>query len=184
MAVKTFTDNTSLPASDINTYLNNGGLVWIKSTTVGSAVSTVTVTSAFSADYDSYRIAVRGITPSAQDSFMIMLGSGATTNHYSSMYYDLYSGGSTGTVRTNNTGKIYCALNENGNTNSAFVIDVHNPYLAVATQVHGTWAGRAYQGWSGGFNNLNTSYTSFTICTDGAGTMTGGTIQLYGYRKA
>ncbi len=184
MAVKTFTDNTSLPASDINTYLNNGGLVWISSTTVGSGVATVTVSNAFSATYDSYRIVVRGITPSAQDSFMVMLGSGATTNHYSSMYYDLYSGGSTGTVRTSNTGKIYCALNEATNTNSAFTIDVHNPFLTVATQVHGTWAGRAYQGWCGGFNNLNTSYTSFTIATDGAGTMTGGTIQLYGYRKA
>lgn len=184
MAVKTFTQGEQLTAADTNTYLTNGGLVWISSTTVGSGVATVTVSNAFSATYDSYRIVVRGITPSAQDSFMIMLGSGATTNHFSSMYYDLYTGGSTGTVRTSNTGKIYCALNEATNTNSAFTIDVHNPFLAVATQVHGTWAGRAYQGWCGGFNNLNTSYTSFTIATDGAGTMTGGTIQLYGYRKA
>jgi len=184
MAVYTFSTGEKLTSSLTNTYLANGGLVWISSTTVGSAVSTVTVTNAFSSTYDSYRIVVRGITPTAQDSFMIMMGSGATTNHFSSMYYDLYSGGSTGTVRTSNTGKIYCALNESGNTNSSFAIDVHNPYLSVATQVHGTWAGRAYQGWCGGFQNQNTSFTSFTIATDGAGTMTGGTIQLYGYRKA
>ena len=184
MAVYTITQGEKITASILNTYAMNSGLVWISSTTVGSAVSTVTVTNAFSATYDSYRIVVRGITPTAQDSFMIMMGSGATTNHYSSMYYDLYSGGSTGTVRTSNTGKIYCALNESGNTNSSFAIDVHNPYLSVATQVHGTFAGRAYQGWCGGFQNQNTSFTSFTIATDGAGTMTGGTIQLYGYRKA
>ena len=184
MPVKSFTQGEKLTYTDTNTYLTNGGLVWISSTTVGSAVATVTVSNAFSSTYDSYRIVVRGITPSAQDSFMIMMGSGATTNHYSSMYYDLYTGGSTGFARTNNTGKIYCALNESGNTNSSFAIDVHNPYLTVMTQVHGTYAGRAYVGWSGGMQNQNTSFTSFTICTDGAGTMTGGTIQLYGYRKA
>ena len=114
---------------------------------------------------------------------MFMFGSGATTNHYSSMYYDLYTGAGTNTVRTNNTGKIYVALNESGNTNSAFSIDVSNPFITGPSHVYGNWAGRAYVGWSAGFNNLNTSFTSFTLCTDGAGTMTGGTIRVYGYRN-
>jgi hypothetical protein len=36
--------------------------------------------------------------------------------------------------------------------------------------------------WAGYLND-NTSYTGFTLTT-GAGTMTGGTIFVYGYRKA
>ena len=41
MAVKTFTQGEKLTAADTNTYLNNGGLVFVKQVTVGSAVSPI-----------------------------------------------------------------------------------------------------------------------------------------------
>ena len=80
MAVYTFTQGEKVTTNLANTYMTNGGLVWISSTTVGSGVTTVTVSNAFSATYDSYRIVVRGITPSAQDSWMLMMGSDGAIN--------------------------------------------------------------------------------------------------------
>lgn len=52
MAIKTFTTGEVLTASDTNTYLANSGLVFVKSQTIGSAVTSVTVSDAFSATYD------------------------------------------------------------------------------------------------------------------------------------
>ena len=55
MAVKTFTTEV-LTSADTNTYLANSGLVYITSTTIGTGVSSVTLSSVFSATYDNYRV--------------------------------------------------------------------------------------------------------------------------------
>jgi hypothetical protein len=57
MAIKTFISGEVLTASDTNTYLNNGGLVWIAG---GSATNTsaLDVNNVFSSTYDNYRIVV------------------------------------------------------------------------------------------------------------------------------
>jgi len=161
------------------------GMELIKEQAVGtSAVASVVVSSVFSSTYENYRIVLNGIQASDSDSFMIRFGSGATTGHYSSMYYDRFDGAVTGIVRTNNTGKIYLCLNE-ANTQSVGVsVDITSPNLAQQTQVYGTYNGRGYAGWSGGFNNTTTQFTGFEIHTDGNGTMTKGTIRVYGYRKS
>ena len=184
MAIKTFTDNTSLPASDINTYLTNSGLVFVKQQTVGNAVATVTVSSAFSTDYDNYRITFAGCTPSATDSFRLMISSGATNDHYATMFYDLFTGLSTGTIRVNNGASIYAVLNEAGNKTAQFSCDILSPFLAQPTVITGESYGRGYYCDFGGTRAASTSYTSFTIAVDGAGTMTGGIITVFGYRKS
>ena len=184
MAVKTFTDNTSLPASDINAYLANSGLVYVKEQAVVGSPTSMTVTNAFSATFDHYRIVFSGATPSASDSYRLMIGSGATAGHYGTMNYDLYSGAGTGAIRANNAASIYCVLNEAGNKNSSFSCDILSPFLAQQTNIMGEGFGRVYYCDFGGTRNDSVSYTSFTITIDGAGTMTGGTAFVYGYRKA
>ena len=87
MAVKTFT-NEQLTASDTNTYLANAGLVYITSTTVGSAVSSVTVSNCFSSTYDHYRIIWGGGTCSNSGvSTYIKFGSAATAYYGSQVYW-------------------------------------------------------------------------------------------------
>ena len=81
MAVKTFTTGEVLTASDTNTYLANSGLVYVTSTTVGSGVSSVTVSNCFTSTYDNYRIIWAGGTTSASGSGYIQL-SGITTGVY------------------------------------------------------------------------------------------------------
>jgi hypothetical protein len=183
MAIKTFAVGEVLTASDTNTYLANSGLVYVTSTTVGSAVSSVTISNCFSSTYDNYRISFVGTTPSATDSFRFQLGS-STTGHYGSMYYDSWDGAATGTLRVGNAGSIYISLDEASTKTSGVIFDVLAPNLAQPTQMSGTWSGRGFAGWFGGLQSSSTAYTSFTIKPDSAGTFTGGVITVYGYRKA
>ncbi len=184
MAIKTFTDNTSLPASDINTYLTNSGLVYVKQQAVVGSPNSIVVTDAFSATYDNYRITFAGAQPSQTDSFRLMIGSGATNDHYSTMHYDLYTGSSSGSIRVNNGSSIYAVLNEAGNKTAQFSCDILSPFLAQPTAITGESFGRGYYCDFGGMRYASTSFSSFTIICDSAGTMTGGTVFVYGYRKS
>jgi hypothetical protein len=183
MAVKTFTTGEVLTAADTNTYLNNGGLVYIKSQTIGSAVSSVAVTSAFSADYDSYKIVLAGGSSSATSVLKLTLGATAT-NYYYVLNYVSY-GTTTPLADSANAATSYLyagQMNSNGNYAD---IDLFGPYLAKYTQFRSAipYGNGSYAGNSVGYLANTTSYTDFTL-TCNTGTITGGTITVYGYRKA
>lgn len=180
MAVKTFTDNTGLPASDINTYLNNGGLVYIKSQTIGSAVTSVSVTSAFSANYDNYLINVSGGAGSTNLSLMIQLGA-TTTNYLTSYMYNNLASTPLAVGTSTDTAFTYAG---SGTTNGLFMsATVGNPYLAKASYLMGAAINASFGGLFIGMLNNTTSYTDFTLKAS-TGTITGGTITVYGYRIA
>jgi hypothetical protein len=184
MAVKTFVTGTVLTAADTNTYLANSGLVFVKQQSVGAvAVSNVVVTSAFSSTYDNYRVIFTGCTPSLIDSWRLMMGTGATTQHFGTLTYRDYNGATNGFINANNAGSIYLTLNENGVNNTFVSIDIISPNLATNTGLMGSSFGRTQSQTCIGNVFNNTQYTSFTILPDSAGTMTNGTITVYGYRK-
>ena len=182
MAVKTFTTGEVLTAADTNTYLNNGGLVYIKSQTIGTAVSSVTVTSAFSADYDNYLVQVVGGVASLGDNGAMTLGS-ATTGYYGALMYTNYASAST-----------YQGAGNSNSANFQFIwrhmtsaLEAHitflGPNLAKRTFVDGWWVADTASGRYHGYHDSTTQFTSFTL-PPGSGTLTGGTITVYGYRKA
>ena len=184
MAVKTFTSGEVLTAADTNTYLNNGGLVYVKSQTIGTAVTSVTVSDAFSATYDNYRIIISGGAGSTNTNLSMTLGATATG------YYDIgiYSQLTVGTVLTyNNANTTSWASVGYVSANGLYGnIEIHDPYNAKWTifdSVAMQPVAVGYVNRASGFLNNTTSYTAFTL-TLGAGTMTGGTITVYGYRKA
>lgn len=183
MAVKTFTDNTALPASDINTYLNNGGLVYIKSQTIGTAVASQSVSSAFSADYDAYVVTINGGASSAETVLQMTLGA-AVTGYYYIFPYAFYATPTTPRMDggANQTKWVYAGSASSAGLNA--VIELTSPYLAKRTEVR-AWAtsGTSYSGFMTGFLDTATSYTSFAIAAN-TGTMTGGEIRVYGYRQA
>lgn len=180
MAVKTFTTGEVLTAADTNTYLNNGGLVYIKSQTIGTAVSSVTVSNAFSSTYDNYRVTVSGVTTSVADTVMQGQIGAATSGYNSAMrLYKLGSGDVT--LAQSSAANFYCAVHDSNNTVTVF--DVFSPNLARYT----VWSGGAFgylsQFTFGGELQNTTQYTDITF-TAFSGTYTGGTITVYGYRKA
>jgi hypothetical protein len=183
MAVKTFTDSTSLPASDINAYLNNGGLVYVTSATIGTAVSSVVVSNCFSTTYDNYRVVVSGSVGSIlSDNLTLRLGA-STTGYYGVLTYATYAAAANLCATDNNASLFTYAGNANNQViNTSF--DLLSPFLAKYTNIaNAQWVPQNAAGVYNGIHQVATSYTGFTVFTLGS-TMTGGTITVYGYRKA
>ena len=186
MAIKTFTTGEVLTASDTNTYLANAGLVFVKSQTVGTGVSSVQVTSAFSTDYDNYKIIYTGGVASASADLRLSLGASAT-GYYGGLIYNRPNNLTPSGVANNNNTFWQYGAGLSSTTNVVVSFELYQPFLALRTGlftqvIHIDGAGAAL-GTFVGFHDVATSYTSFTI-TPSAGTLTGGTITVYGYRKA
>ena len=183
MAVKSnFASGDVLTASDTNTYLTNGGLVYITEATIGSAVSTVTVSNCFSATYDNYIITVSGGTCSASGNTFTMTLGATATGYYTSMIYTAWNNVVTGVGNANTANWSYIgALNTNGNN---ALLELMSPYLAKNTSGRSSIQnGTNYGGTTNLWLNNTTSYTSFTLGTT-AGTITGGVVRVYGFRQA
>lgn len=181
MAVKTFTTGEVLTAADTNTYLNNGGLVYVTQTTVGSAVASVTISNCFSSTYDNYRIVVRGGTPSNNSVSLAFKLGASTSSYYSALLYAAWSVLSP-TLLTVDNGASWTYLIGSDTQGMGGAIDVFNPNVAAYTRMSGFYMRDDLGGSTWGIHKQATAYTDFTL-TPSAGTLTGGTITVYGYRK-
>ena len=163
------------------------GLTLISATTIGSAVSSVTVSSAFSATYDNYEIIVSGGAGSTNNVLTMVLGATAT-NYYNLSITGEYSGN---TVTGNSGAAVSSWYGVGGHSTN--VIDmkmqISNPFTAKTTTFSSRFA-RAFTptdslsaGMANGYLNNTTSYTAFTLAP-GSGTLTGGTIRVYGYQNS
>ncbi len=161
----------------------NSALVLISSTTIGSAVSTVTVSDAFSSTYDNYRIIVSGGTGTAGN--ITMKFGATTTGYYTFTTYGAYASDTINVTRQNNgssTGTIFYGAADGLDG----VVDVRSPNLAKSTCYSGFHVSSDAANPSfiaNGVLDDNTQYTAFTL-TGASGTMTGGTIKVYGYTNS
>jgi len=159
------------------------GLWLVKTQTVGTGVSSVTVTDAFSADYENYLITVNGGAGSAIADLRLQIG-GQTSLYYSFLYYSNYNANTVlGFGQQNQANFNYAgAVTTNSITAQ---INVQSPFLTRVTHYTAQHAfSDTITGFyhSGGQLFNTTSYTSFTLSPT-TGTLTGGTIRVYGYRK-
>lgn len=159
--------------------MNAVGLWLVKSQTVGSAVSSQQVTGAFNADFTNYRIVVSNVDFSVADNAIAFtLGSSTATYYSASRYFSLAGG--TIEVNRNNAASAFLLASATNNDNN-FSFDVFQPYATQYTSWSGSGFTYIYNTSFGGLHAVASSHTSFTIATT-AGTMTGGTIKVYGYR--
>jgi hypothetical protein len=183
MAIKTFTTGEVLTAADTNTYLANSGLVYVKEQTIGTTVSSVTVSSAFSADYDNYIILISGGVASGDLNLRLTLGSTATGYYYGGLYAK-YDNTITALQGVSNNPQFDVGYASTNALSSKIEID--SPFLTKRTVCRSSATGTSttyYMNYYAGFLDNATSYTDFTIATS-TGTITGGTITVYGYRQA
>lgn len=183
MAVKTFSTGEVLTAADTNTYLNNGGLVYITGTT-GTTTAAINVNNCFSATYDNYRIVISNGTADATRSIYLRMrasGTDSTASYYYGARYALFSGAGGADVTGNNVGQ-FLPGTYSTSPKSATTLDICNPFDAVHTTIMGT--GSNFDAWYsfGGVHQVNTSYDGFTLFP-AAGTLTL-TVRVYGYREA
>ncbi len=157
------------------------GLTLISSTTIGSAVSSVVVSDAFSSTYDNYRIVISGGAASADAVLSVKMG--ATTTGYDSSAYYVVAGSTPNDVSSvNGSSFTYAGSGSTNGLNASF--DIISPYLAKRTffsSIH-FFQDQGGGGFSGGVLKNTTQYTEFTILVTG-GTITGGTIKVYGYKN-
>ena len=159
-----------------------GGLTLIKTQTIGSAVSSVAVTGAFNATYENYKITVNGGAGSGSVNLNLVLGS-TTTGYYWAAAGNSYAGSSAyGNLA--NTSSIWVGTAfPNGNTAN---IEIFSPQIAARTTysapiVRPSTTGGMFS--AAGFLDNATQYTDFTLSPD-SGTLTGGTIRVYGYSNS
>jgi hypothetical protein len=183
-----------IEASDIVQYYNgstwatlaptSSGLTLISSTTIGSAVSTVAVTNVFSSTYDNYLIIVSGGASSAESGLGIQLGA-TTTGYYYGAIRLTYTGSG-----NNLNGDNVASWPQVGRGNASglsLMATIISPNLAKNTfytaGVAGSTSNASPMGVSGGYVGNTTQYTDFTLTTT-TGTITGGTIKVYGYANS
>jgi hypothetical protein len=158
------------------------GLWLILSEPVGSGVSEVVLEDIFSADFDSYKITWTGGNMNALQLIGVYLAAGGGSN---------YQGARTS---SNTSSAISLAADLNagqwsfagaGNADTCVIsLEIHNPFLAKRTHIQSQYyEPYATFGTYTGILNDATSYTDLTIDPQGAGTMSNGTIRVYGYRN-
>ena len=185
MAIKTFTTGEVLTAADTNTYLANSGLVYITSATVGSGSNTVSVTNCFSSTYDNYKVIWTGGVSAGGEALQLNLlptsVTGWNTSYSQYVAYNTYVGGTVGLYTNAGTKWGFVGEITTGNyTNINF--EVYAPNLAQYTGLANNYIGQGGAGAGVGVHQIQSAFTGFTI--SGATNFSGGTIRVYGYRKA
>jgi hypothetical protein len=158
---------------------NYPGLRLVKKQTIGTSVSSVTVNDAFSATYDAYKIIVAGGTASASDYMRLQLGA-STASYDESLLVKPYTSAFIAASNTNQPSFSY-AGNTYASQATFLNVELVNPFLAKFTTLTSMSAGQTVTafGTYGGIHKVATSYTAFTLIP--VGTLTGGTIYVYGY---
>jgi hypothetical protein len=182
---RTLVWNASAWVAPNSTTANPPGLELVKTQTIGTGVSTVTVSNVFSSSYANYKIVVSDGVASGNTTLRLTLGS--TTTGYA--YVIIYGNNSTASGNALYIGAqsdaswLYAGY---GTVNTLSMnVDLLAPFAAKRTVINAGYVETVVPASAGIFNGLlnnNTSYTAFTI-TGNTGTFTGGTIRVYGYRN-
>jgi hypothetical protein len=163
---------------------SGSGLTFISSTTIGSAVSAVTVSSAFSSTYANYLITVELDTASTASQLYMTLGSTATGYYGNNIRLTPNSATVTGFAQSNVTSMLSFFYSTDGGYLEAFL---SNPNKAKKTGLFFKGTSFDQTATAGTYNPYfvadTTQYTAFTLTT-GSGTITGGTIRVYGYQNS
>ena len=160
-----------------------GALTLISSTTIGTTVTSVTVSSAFSATYENYLITINGGVASESNTLDLQLGSTTTGYYWFGIYGNAGSTSLAGDNGNNTTKFRYVGV---GDTNILQgQVYLQNPNLAKATMLTGqsTRTGTGGMNYNAGSETSTTQHTAFTL-TASSGTITGGKIRVYGYSNS
>ena len=193
MAIKTFSDGNSLPASDINTYLTNSGLVYV----AGGALSSTATNfqGCFTSAYANYRIVIGGFGSSIVGYLAFQMLNGATpetgANYFTAMT-GIKSSGVASSIPLAGGTSGYLGYNYSAGSTlrySSCSFDINGPNVAQITQLLGTTQGLdlangTFNAWSGStVHQLSVAYDGLRIINQSGGTIAGD-VRIYGYRQA
>jgi hypothetical protein len=185
MAIKTFTDNTTLPASDINSFLANSAMTYIGAYT--ASATTLFIDGCFTSSYSNYMITFQSTSVTTTGSFMFKLRASSTANSTNYSYGGLQyytTIGATTQQGAADTSMLFSAASGTSYTYST--IQLSNPAVAQPTPImvdstswYSNYAGASIRG----FHNVSTAYDGFQLTSNTGATITG-TLRVYGVRQA
>ena len=148
--------------------------------TVGTGNTSVTVSAAFNSSFDNYKIVYDGGVASTTLTLALTLGASVTTYNMALPYVTYGAAVASGTSLINSTS---WALAGYGTANYVGMsMDLFSPNLARYTRIAGSYLAENEAGGYFGIHKTATAYTAFTLAVS-TGTITGGTIRVYGYNK-
>lgn len=160
-----------------------GALTFIKKQTVGTSVTSVEITDAFSATYDNYLITYTGGSASSNSNDLQIRFGAATTGYKYVGIYQQFTASTVNSYATTSASAIGVG-GMSGNGACSFIY-VMSPYLSARTTTIAHTSTNHndmyYQDYRGCLDN-DTSYTSFKIISTIA--FTGGEIRVYGYQNS
>lgn len=178
----TFTVGQVLTAAQMNAV----GLWLVKTQTVGTAVSSVNVTSCFSSDFDNYVVTVSNVAGTVNGgtiNFKLLSGTTPTSSgFYGNTWYVLTAnpGGFNNATLTNTSyGEL---LSMSTSTTNYGKLELQAPFASQWTRAQSFGSDNNYLRWHSSIHQSATSYDGIQIVPS-SGTMTGGTIRVYGYRN-
>ena len=166
----------------IPTGATNGTVAANGTVTIGNAVSSVTVSGAFSALYDNYRLVISGGVASGASDTSLQL-SGITTAVYQISGYYMTPGVATLNAYSPAVATSFL-LGSINTVRYAHTLDLVSPFLTqqkFMVSMNGLSTSGVYS--FSGHCTSTASATGFTIIANGGQTLTGGTIRVYGYRN-
>ena len=161
-----------------------GGLTLITAQTIGTTVASVTVSNVFSSTYDNYKIIVSGGVGSTNLELNMTLGATAT-GYYRFVVYGAYNANTVNGFAVSN-GTSWGGVGKASTNSIDANIEVRNPNAAKNTHFNSVFTSSNTTGdvhTNGGYLADSTAYTAFTL-TCSTGTVTGGTIRVYGYQNS
>jgi len=176
----------SAVTSSLDYKVANQGLTFIKSVAIGSGVSSVTVTDAFSATFENYKVLTNIENASANNDVYFRLG-GVSTLTYDRTRQLWFVASSTpgyGAETAQTAG--WWGVNRTGE-GSDTTTEIFRPYIAKPTTVkseafYKDIAGQMQFRLHASIQRGDLSHTSLTLLVS-SGTMSGGTIRVYGYNN-
>jgi hypothetical protein len=156
----------------------------VRTQAVGQSASSVVLSNVFSAAYEDYKVIYSGGVASGSGYISMRLGlngTPATTSNYTTALVAVnYTTSAVVGVGATDTSFAYA-----GRFNTLFndlSVEIRSPFLPIRTRISSTYSLDTVQGASAwGLHGLANSYNDLIVL---GGTFTGGTISVYGYRKA
>ena len=181
MSYPVFASGDVLNASD----MNGVGLWLVKSQAVGTGVASAVVTGAFSSDYDNYIVTYTGGVASSSGAQLRLALNVDTGNNYYSNTIHQTAGVATvvGSAFGALTGFTVVGYVDTGDF--SLVMNINNPNKTLNTNFFGSFnclGASSRTGTMGGWSIATGANTGFTYYPS-AGTLTGGTIRIYGIRN-
>jgi hypothetical protein len=175
-------DTDALQTHNGSAWVSPFGLTHIRTVTIGSSVTTLSLTDVFSSTFDNYLITAAGGTAGGGGLVQIQIP-GVTSGYKMTFLYANFNSAAQAVSGTNYS-LIEYAGTIDGTNGISMELSVGNPNLPQSTTFSSNNAGNSnnYMGVMSARLSNPTQYTSINLVFSGA--VTGGVVRVYGYRKA